>query len=239
MKKLFYFVAAMACIAGAEAQTVGVGTNLPDSNAVLDIFSTNKGMLIPRVLDTGMVFKPLEGLIIYNKNSKSPYYYNGTQWLSLGGRLPGSMGTTTDKITYQVTGAGFSTGEMEMLSLSHGASNPTVISGGQLVASGQSSLSSFNLMKEMDVNSKSFNLATLMGTKFASIEFKLYASGATIPYASYKYKDVIFEAYQTSGSAGSSLIESISVAFENYGFKDWVNNMEFGYNLITRNTTAY
>ena len=228
----------MACIASTHAQ-VGVGTTTPNSNAVLDIFSSNKGVLIPRILDTATVANPMEGLIIYNKNTKSPYYYNGSQWLSLGGRLPNAMGTTTDKITYQVTGSGFSTAEMEMLSLSHGASNPTTISGGQLITTGPSSLSSFNLAKEMDINSKSFNLATVLGTKFASSEFKLYASGATVPYASYRYKDVIFESYQASGSAGSSLIESISVAFENYGFKDWVNNQEFGYNLITRSITAY
>ena len=228
----------MACIASTHAQ-VGVGTTTPNSNAVLDIFSTNKGILIPRILDTATVSNPMECLIIYNKNTRSPYYYNGTQWLSLGGRLPSGMGTTTDRVTYQVSGSGFSSTEMEILSFSHGASNPTTISGGQLISSGQSSLSSFNLMKELDVNSKSFNLATLLGTKFTSIEFKLYASGATIPYVSYRFKDVIFESYQASGSGGSSLFESISVAFENYGFKDWVNNQEFGYNLITRNVTTY
>lgn len=238
MKKLFYGIAVMAWIAGADAQTVGVGTTVPDSAAVLDIFSTNKGVLIPRVLDTASVTKPLEGLIIYNKNSRSPYYYNGSQWLSLGARLPSSMSTSTDKITYQVSGTGFSATEEEVLSLSQGVSNPTSISGGGLISSSPS-LSTINIMKEMDINSVALNKAPMLGTKFASIEIKLYAAGSSIPYASYRLKEAIIESYQVSVSAGSSLIESVSIAFENYGFKDWVQNQEFGFNVITKTISTY
>ena len=241
MKKLFFLLVAIVSVISVNAQNVGVGTTVPDSSAVLDIFSTNKGVLIPRVLDTANVQKPLEGLIIYNKNTKSPFYYDGGRWLSLGARLPTTAGTNTARITYQVTGSGFSTTEVEMFSLSHGASNPTMIGGGGLVPSGTSSLSTFNFMKELDINSKSFNLATLLGTKFASIEFKLYETQAsTIPYASYRYRNVIFESYQVSGSSGGgSLTESISVAFEIYGFKDWANSQEFGYNVVTQTVTTY
>ena len=92
-------MAGMVCFVTGKAQTVGIGTPTPDSNAVLDIYSTNKGLLIPRILDTAMVAKPMEGLIIYNKNTRTPYYFDGRQWLSLGGRLPSGMNTSTDKIT--------------------------------------------------------------------------------------------------------------------------------------------
>ena len=238
MKKLIYIIAAMAFIVCAKAQ-VGIGTAVPDTNAVLDISSPIKGFLIPRIVDTGIVANPLEGMIIYNKNTKTPYYHNGRQWISLGGRLPNGMTSSTDRITYQVSGAGFSGTEEAVFSLSHGVSIPTTIGGGGITA-GTASLSSFNLAKEFDINSKSMNMASVLGTIFASIEFKVYATGSLVPYVSYRYKNIIVESYQVSGSAGGGpLIESVSIAFENYGMKDWVNNFEFGYNLVTKTITAY
>jgi type VI protein secretion system component Hcp len=239
MKKLFFLIAAITGMLTVAAQTVGIGTVNPNSNAVLDIFSTNKGVLIPRILDTATVTSPLEGLIIYNKNTRSPYYYDGARWLSLGGRLPNNSATTTDRMTYQVTGGSFSSTEEPVYSFSHGTSNPTTISGGGLIGSNVS-VSPFNYMKEFDINSKSFNMSALVGVLLPSIEFKVYATGATIPYLSYRYKNIMIESYQMSASAGAGPpIESVSIAFENYGFKDWVNNVEFGYNLVTKTITAY
>ncbi len=234
MKKLFYLFVALAFIASANAQTIGIGTTTPNTNAVLDIFSNNKGILIPRVGDTGIITSPLEGLIIYNKNTKTPYYHDGTRWLSLGGRLPSGVATSTDRMTYQITGGAFNTAELEFLAASVGVSNPSPTPGGI------PSASSYNLMKVDDINSKHFNMATFLGTHFASIEFKYYATGASVPYASIRLKDIYIESYQTSLSAGGgSLTESISIAYDNYGFKDWVNGVEFGYSTITRTVTVY
>jgi type VI protein secretion system component Hcp len=238
MKKLYYLMIAMALMISAKAQ-VGIGTTAPNSNAVLDIFSPSKGVLIPRIVDTGTVTSPLEGMIIYNKHTKTPYYHDGKQWLSLGGRLPSTMTSNTDRITYQVTAPGFSGAEEDVYSLSHGVSSPVSIGiGGTTV--GTASLSSFNFMKKFDINSKSMKLASIQGTKLTSIEFKVYASGSLVPYLSYRYKNAYVESYQLSGSAGGDvLVESVSIAFENYGFKDWVNNLEFGYNVATKTLTAY
>lgn len=240
MKKLFCLLIVLASIAGANAQTVGIGTTTPNTNAILDIFSANKGVLIPRIVDTGTVPNPLEGMIIYNRNTKTPYYHNGQQWVSLGGRLPGGMNAPgTDRITYQVSGAGFSGTEEEILSASQGASNPTSIGGGGITPGG-SSLSSFNLMKLMDLNSVNLNMATVVGTKYQSIEIKFYAANELAPYMSYRFQNVIFESYQISGSAGGGpVVESVSIAFENYGFKDWEHNVEFGYNVVSKTITAY
>ncbi len=241
MKKLFCLLISLASIAGANAQTVGIGTTTPNTNAILDIFSANKGVLIPRIVDTGTVPNPLEGMIIYNRNTKTPYYHNGQQWVSLGGRLPGGVnGPGTDRITYTICGPGWSCTELEILSFSQGASNPVTIGGGGITP-GNPSLSSFNFMKVMDINSNSLNLYTIVGTKFPSIEIKFYATGQMSPFISYRLQNIIFESYQVSGTGGSNspLIESFSVMFENYGFKDWENNKEFGYNVITKTVTAY
>ena len=48
MKKLFTLLAAVLLTATTSAQ-VGVGTTTPDASSALDITSTTKGLLIPRM----------------------------------------------------------------------------------------------------------------------------------------------------------------------------------------------
>ena len=240
MKKFFYLFVTMAWMATANAQTIGIGTTTPNTNAILDIFSSNKGILIPRIVDTGGVPNPMEGMIIYNKNTKTPYYHNGQQWVSLGGRLPsGVNATSTDRITYMLSGPGFSGVEEQILAVSHGVSNPVTIGPGGATAV-TPSLSSFNFTKLMDFNSNNINRFTIAGSKFASVEIKFYALGQSSPYVSYKFSNFIFESYQVSAAAGSgSAVESVSIAYEIYGFKDWEHNLSFGYNVVSKTFTAY
>jgi len=60
--------------------SVGIGTDTPDGNAILDISSTNKGVLFPRmttVQRTGMT--TTEGLVVYDTDEKKLYLYT-TEW---------------------------------------------------------------------------------------------------------------------------------------------------------------
>lgn len=240
MKKLLYLFIALSSFVTANSQSVGIGTTAPNTNAILDIFSNNKGVLIPRIVDTGTVPNPLEGMIIYNKNTKTPYYHNGQQWVSLGGRLPGGANApTTDKITYSLCGPGFSCVEEEILSVSVGLSNPTSIGPGGITP-GTTNFSSFNLMKPLDANSWGISRMAISGSKYSSIEIKFYALGQLTPYISYKFNVIIFESYQISGSSGGgSMFESVSIAYETYGFKDWEHNLSYSYSLITKTFGAY
>ena len=91
MKKIL-FLLFLFLILSIKAQ-VGIGGN-PDNAAMLDIQSTHKGLLIPRVslsniTDTSLdgTYTVSEGMIIYNTNAnvtggngKGLYYFNGTQW---------------------------------------------------------------------------------------------------------------------------------------------------------------
>lgn len=59
---------------------VGIGTNSPDSNAILDISSTTKGVLFPRMTTiqrTGMT--TTEGMIVYDTDEKKLYLFT-TDW---------------------------------------------------------------------------------------------------------------------------------------------------------------
>jgi hypothetical protein len=66
--------------------SVGIGTNSPASNAVLDLTSTNKGLLIPRMTasERTSISSPAIGLFVYQTDQVSGfYYYTGTEWKQL------------------------------------------------------------------------------------------------------------------------------------------------------------
>ena len=65
---------------------VGIGTTTPSTSAMLEIKSTNKGVLIPRmtVSQRLAIVNPTQGLILYQTNDVIGfYYYNGTSWVRL------------------------------------------------------------------------------------------------------------------------------------------------------------
>lgn len=98
--KILYKVIALVFIAGIygmQAQ-VGIGTLTPEPSAMLDIESSDKGVLIPRVaLSSTNVAAPVTpapstGLLVFNTAtsgtgatavSEGFYYWNGTQWVRL------------------------------------------------------------------------------------------------------------------------------------------------------------
>lgn len=57
------------------------------ASAVLDIRSSgnNKGVLFPRMTTTQMnaISSPAEGLMIYNTTVKTPFFFNGTDWIGM------------------------------------------------------------------------------------------------------------------------------------------------------------
>ena len=70
----------------AHSQGIGIGsTNPPHASAALDVNSTNKGMLVPRLTETQKVAiaTPAQGLVIYNTTSNSFQYYNGSIWVNI------------------------------------------------------------------------------------------------------------------------------------------------------------
>lgn len=64
------------------AQNVGIGTTSPDSSAMLDISSTSKGLLMPRLTTAQMtaIANPATGLAVYNTDSSTICIYMGSAW---------------------------------------------------------------------------------------------------------------------------------------------------------------
>ncbi|RYE17447.1 MAG: T9SS C-terminal target domain-containing protein [Sphingobacteriales bacterium] len=77
----------------ASAQNVGVGTNAPQSSAILDVSSTEKGFLPPRMTTAqrNAIANKVAGLLIYNTTTNCVEMYNGTNWISLCSSIPSSI----------------------------------------------------------------------------------------------------------------------------------------------------
>ncbi|MBI4648013.1 MAG: hypothetical protein HY738_15865 [Bacteroidia bacterium] len=92
-------------------QNVGIGTATPDSSAILDLTSGNKGLLIPRVTLNNAslaapVTNPAQGLLIYNIDGSEPHgfwFWNGVQWIQAGA---GGGGCVTLDEAYDCGGGG-------------------------------------------------------------------------------------------------------------------------------------
>ena len=74
---------------------VGIGTSLEEASALLEVTSTTKGFLPPRLseIQRDAIIDPAAGLIIYNITSKTPNYFDGTQWVSLHNKKPNESAT--------------------------------------------------------------------------------------------------------------------------------------------------
>lgn len=205
---------------------VGIGTNNPSPNSVLDLTSPDKGLLLPRVNDTSSVSNPSAGLMIYDINAQSPAFHNGASWNALAGTSPMS-GTTTESITYSFFGPNsFEPGIFNVLAMSYGGSNFGSIN--------DANIQDVNISKLQDINSVNFFKEMISGSMNGGIEFKMYAQGQATPYYSVKLTNWKVSSVQQSVASGGQIFESISFSFENIGFKDWVNDSGFTFNLVTK-----
>src|SRR4051812_34504600 len=93
MKKIFYLSIALISVlvfrlSSVYAQGVSINSSgtIPDNSAMLDIGSTNKGALVPRMVTSqrDAISAPATGLIIYNTDCNALNIYNGTAWISIG-----------------------------------------------------------------------------------------------------------------------------------------------------------
>jgi uncharacterized protein (TIGR02145 family) len=89
MKKLSILTALFLMLSINSVYSQGVGINddgsNPDGSAILDVKSTTKGLLFPRMTLVQMraISSPVAGLQIFNTTNGCMYYYNGTNWIDL------------------------------------------------------------------------------------------------------------------------------------------------------------
>jgi uncharacterized protein (TIGR02145 family) len=69
----------------------------PDNSAILDVQSSNKGLLLPRLSTAEMnaIVSPAEGLMIFNTTVKSLCWFDGESWIIAHSNEGGSCGTVS------------------------------------------------------------------------------------------------------------------------------------------------
>ena len=72
-------------VVGGSAHVGLAPADARDLSAQLEVKSTNKGFLPPRIASTASITSPATGLLIYNTASNEYQYYNGSAWKAIGG----------------------------------------------------------------------------------------------------------------------------------------------------------
>ncbi len=138
---------------GAKAQGIAYNStgSTADSSAILDIASTNKGVLVPRMTGAqrGSIAAPAIGLMVFQTDGPSGFYfYNGSTWVSLNAYTNvTTQGNTFNGATQlvQLDGSGALPAVSGSVVTNLNASNLTtgMVSTGQLASSGTASSSTF------------------------------------------------------------------------------------------------
>ncbi|NVO03102.1 MAG: hypothetical protein HXX09_10435 [Bacteroidetes bacterium] len=70
--------------------------NLPDPSSMLDVSSTDKGLLIPRMTTAQRtaIASPAKGLLVFDNDLSEFWYYNGAFWTAFAGGATGPAGPT-------------------------------------------------------------------------------------------------------------------------------------------------
>jgi hypothetical protein len=78
MNRIYFLLVLLLFSQFSYAQSVGIGTNDPDPKAVLDISSSSKGVLFPRMttIQRDAIVAPPDGLHIYNTTERGLNYYD-------------------------------------------------------------------------------------------------------------------------------------------------------------------
>src|ERR1700755_3212790 len=84
MKNFLYllFTILLANTAAQAQISLNTDGSNPDSSAMLDIKSTAKGVLVPRMTTAQRtaIRNPAKGLLVYDSTTTSFWFHNGTAW---------------------------------------------------------------------------------------------------------------------------------------------------------------
>lgn len=197
MKKflLIFLLVNIARVQNSHAQNIGINAtgSLPDSNAMLDISSTNSGLLIPRMssAERNAITTPPNGLQIYNNSTKTLDIYRGSAWLPIGYSdslmvlvqsltdlpLPvGAVITLEPQKTYSIRGGiNISPNYINLNGASIFGSNPSndailsSVAGGILRCADKSVFIQNLAVIPLSGNTKAYDFSDATGTKFCNL----------------------------------------------------------------------
>ena len=84
----FQLILAFAPFSDSKGQAVSISTTgaAPDTTSILDVKSTTKGVLLPRMtsVQRAAIGAPADGLFVYDITTHSPWYRNIFGWQNMG-----------------------------------------------------------------------------------------------------------------------------------------------------------
>jgi Protein of unknown function (DUF1566) len=84
MKKLIALLLTTLIVNSLLAQSIGIGTNSPNPNAILDIKDNARGILIPRLDSVSRKSIPAaKGMMVYDTTTNGFWYNDGTVWVNM------------------------------------------------------------------------------------------------------------------------------------------------------------
>ncbi|WP_299762993.1 tail fiber domain-containing protein [uncultured Dokdonia sp.] len=99
--KIIIFILVILIVPYEFYGQVGINTYEPDPSAALDILSTEKGIIVPKITQAqrNSITNPAAGLLIFQTDGTSGfYYYDATSWVNFGGQgwtLGGQAGSNS------------------------------------------------------------------------------------------------------------------------------------------------
>ena len=112
MKKIYLLCGFLAIAGATSAQRVGIGTVTPDTSAQLDVNSSNRGFLPPRMTsaERDAIIRPAIGLMVYNISLTCLQMNTGTPLLPIWQCLLGGGATNNAAILAEILEGSASTG---------------------------------------------------------------------------------------------------------------------------------
>jgi hypothetical protein len=125
MKSILCFFPLVLLFHFTFSQSVGIGTSNPNSSAQLDVFSTSKGLLAPRMttIQKNAIATPAAGLMVYDTNLSAFYFYNGSTWLPLASNSSSSPWIVSNTAIYNSNSGNVGVGITAPLQKFHLAGN--------------------------------------------------------------------------------------------------------------------
>jgi hypothetical protein len=190
---------------------VGIGTSTPAATAALDVSSTTKGVLIPRMTAAQKlaISSPSNGLLIFQTDAPAGfYYYNGSAWISIS-----NPGTTTRFLPHSNNFAHFA-GLQSLSSLALGSY--VAMNNSDLVIDVPSGYSSNKVVIKWDT----WGDVATSGAANGSLRYLIKQTGTS----SNTYNSVAMNGWATSGTSGTRFATPVTyiltdLAAGNYTFK--------------------
>ncbi len=85
MKKHYFFLLLLLSFSASSQVAINSNNDAPDNSAMLHVSSTTKGMLIPRMTSAQRtaIANAATGLLVFDINTNSFWFYNGSSWDAL------------------------------------------------------------------------------------------------------------------------------------------------------------